>query len=97
MPVVSLLPKRRAFTIDLTIDSIGSRRAAFPKLQGNFVNRSLRQFVGLCQPEFLTILVEQGAFPAHHFLIANLNKSVHLLRGRTQPLGSSDVSMTADI
>jgi hypothetical protein len=63
--------------------SSSSREAhpvAFPELKSNLINRPLRPFVGLCQPEFFTILVKQSAFPVHHFLITNFSNSAHLRR-----------------
>jgi hypothetical protein len=63
--------------------SSSSREAhpiAFPELKSNLINRPLRPFVGLCQPEFFTILVKQSAFSVHHFLITNFSNSAHLRR-----------------
>jgi hypothetical protein len=55
------------------------RRYTLSKKRSNLIIRALRPFVGPRQPKCSTIGVEQGALSAHHFLIANFGKLVHLL------------------
>jgi hypothetical protein len=64
----------------MSLSSSEAHPIAFPELKSNLINRPLRPFVGLCQPEFFTIRVKQGTFSVHHFPITNFSNSAHLLR-----------------
>jgi hypothetical protein len=61
---------------------ISSIEVAFSKVKCNLLKRSLFPFLCLCQPENLTLGIQQSARSAHKFLFANFDEPVHELHSR---------------